>query len=147
MLQLAGDPFSSGRAEFLDSLPSTQSRSARVYVRVAVPGMEEPFLALLDTGAEWSVLDREIADEVGLADADGEATTMRHKDGSTPGKLVRTTVTMIADEGAALDVDATVFVPDDAWPTGRNFIGYSGFLEKIRIGLDPQNNQVYFGSP
>jgi hypothetical protein len=53
---------------------------------------------------------------------------------------------MIADEGVGLDVDATVFVPDDAWPSGRNFIGYSGFLEKIRIGLDPQQNDVYFGS-
>ena len=147
MLQLAEDPFSSGRAEFLDSLPSTQGRSARVYIRVAVPGMEETFLALLDTGAEWSVLDREIAEVIGLAEADGQAITLRHKEGTTDGKLVRTTVTMIADEGAALDVDATVFVPDNTWPSGRNFIGYSGFLEKIRIGLDPQNNQVYFGTP
>lgn len=79
MLQLAGNDFSSGRAAFLDSLPLTQGRSARVYVRVAVPGMEETFLAVLDTGAEWSVLDHEIA-------------------------------------------------------------------EKLRIGLDPQNNHVYFGT-
>lgn len=144
MLQLAGEDFSSGRAAFLDSLPSTPNRSARVYVRVAVPGMDETFLALLDTGAEWSVLDREIAEQVGIADAEGEVITLRHKEGATDGKLVRTTVTMIADEGDALDVDATVFVPDNAWPSGRNFIGYSGFLEKIRIGLDPQNNHVYF---
>jgi predicted aspartyl protease len=146
MLQLGGNDFSSGRAAFLDSLPLTQGRSARVYVRVAVPGMEETFLALLDTGAEWSVLDHEIAEQVGLADAEGQAITLLHKDGSTDGKLVRTTVTMIADEGVALDVDATVFVPDNAWPSRRNFIGYCGFLEKLRIGLDPQNNHVYFGS-
>jgi hypothetical protein len=145
MLQLAGEDFSAGRASFLDSLPVAQHRSARVYVRVAVPGMEEPFLALLDTGAEWSVLDREIAEHVGIADSPGDTITLRHKDGTTPGKLIRTTVTMIADEGVGLDVDATVFVPDGAWPTGRNFIGYSGFLEKIRIGLDPQRHDVYFG--
>ena len=146
MLRLNGNDFSSGRAAFLDSLPSTENRSARVYVRVAVPGMEETFLALLDTGAEWSVLDREIAEQLGIADLEGHSITLRHKQGSTPGKLVRTKVTMIADEGVGLDVDATVFVPDDAWPTGRNFIGYSGFLEQIRIGLDPQRNDVYFGS-
>lgn len=145
MLQLAGDDFSSGRAAFLDSLPSSQNRS-RVYVRVAVPGMDETFLALLDTGAEWSVLDREIAEQVGIVDAEGEAITLLHKEGSTVGRLVRTTVTMIADEGVALDLDATIFVPDEAWPSGRNFIGYSGFLEKIRIGLDPQHNDLYFGS-
>lgn len=147
MLQLAGDNFSSGRASFLDSPPSDQGRSARIYVRVAVQGMKEAFLALLDTGAEWSILDREIAEQIGLTDIDGEAATLRHKEGTTHGKLVRTTVTMLADEGDGLDVEATVFVPDGAWPTGRNFIGYSGFLEKLRIGLDAQNNQVYFGAP
>jgi predicted aspartyl protease len=146
MLRLDGNNFSTGRARFLDSLPATVNRSARIYVRVAIPGMEETFLALLDTGAEWSVLDREIAEQLGIADVEGPTITLRHKEGSTPGKLVRTMVTMIADEGVGLDVDATVFVPDDPWPTGRNFIGYSGFLEKIRIGLDPQRNDVYFGS-
>lgn len=60
--------------------------------------------------SEWSVLDHEIAEQIGLADAEGQAITLLHKDGSTDGKLVRTTMTMIADEGAALDVDATVFV-------------------------------------
>ena len=48
MLRLDGNDFSSGRAAFLDSLPSTENRSARIYVRVAVPGMEETFLALLE---------------------------------------------------------------------------------------------------
>lgn len=106
----------------------------------------EPFLALLDTGAEWSVPDREIAEQVGIGDAEGDAITLRHQGGVTPGKLVRTTVTMIADEGLALDVEATIFVPDGAWPSGRNFIGYSGFLEKVRLGLDPQRNDIYFRS-
>jgi hypothetical protein len=146
MLLLAGDGFSSGRAAFLDSMPSTPGRSARIYVKVAVQGIDETFLALLDTGAEWSVIDREIAEEIGLAEADGQPMTMLHKDGPTPGKLVRTVVTMIADEGTALDVDATVFVPDNSWPAGKKVIGYCGFLEKIRLGLDSQNNDVYFGS-
>ena len=146
MLHLAARDFSSGRATFLDSLPLASGRSARIYVRIAVPGMEEPFLALLDTGAEWSVIDREIAEQIGLSDADGEPITLLHKDGSTAGTLVRTVVTMIADEGSALDVDATVFVPNDGWPRGRNFLGYSCFLDRIRIGLDPQNNHIYFGA-
>ncbi len=145
LLYLGDAEFCVGRATFHDSLPISPGRSARVYVRVAVSGMDEPFLALLDTGAEWSVLAREIAEEIGLLDADGHVITLRHKDGSTPGKLVRTTVTMLADEGTALDVDATVFIPDGEWPGSRNFIGYSGLLEKVRLGLDPQNNDVYFG--
>lgn len=147
MLSLDGNEFSSGRALFLDAPPTQQGRSARVYIKVAVPGAEETFLALLDTGAEWSVLDREIAQEIGLTDIEGEAISYRHWGGVSLGRLVRTVLTMLADEGSALEVEATVFIPDVPWEGGRNFIGYSGFLEKIRIGLDPQRNHVYFGSP
>lgn len=146
MLQLNGENFSSGRATFHDSPPANPDRSARVYVKVAVDGMEEPFLALLDTGAEWSVLDPEIAGESGLAEVDGQEITMEHRHGRTAGKLVRARLTMLADEGDGLDVEATVFVPVEHWPTGRNFIGYLGFLERIRVALDPQSRDLYFGA-
>src|SRR6266850_7478928 len=144
-LQLDGANFSGGRATFEDNLPSVLGRSARVYVKIAVNGLAEPILVLLDTGAEYSVLAREVAEDVGLDTADGQATTIEHRGGSTPGKLIRTTVTMVADEGMSLDVDATVFVPDNGWPPGRSFIGYSGFLSHVRFALDPQNNDIYFG--
>src|SRR5689334_9377381 len=116
LLRLDADAYSCGRATFHDGLPSEAGASARIYVRIAVEGIAEPFLALLDTGAEWSVLTKEIADEIGLVDADGEETTLSHRRGTTRGKLVRTTVTMLADEGAALDIEATVFVPIEPWP-------------------------------
>lgn len=145
MLRLDNLDFSSGRAKFQDAPSFTVSRSARVYVKVAVEGMEEPFLALLDTGAEYSVLDHEIATEAGLGNLDGEPITLNHRHGSTHGKLVRASISMLADEGETLLVDATVFVPQEAWPTGRNFIGYTGFLERVKVGLDPQQNDIYFG--
>ena len=147
MLRLDDQNFSSGRAGFQDTSSPHSGRSARVLVKVAVEGMDEPFLALLDTAAEYSVLDREIATEVGLASSEGDRITLSHRGGSTPGKLVRTTMRMLADEGEDLVVEATVFVPDHNWaPTGyRNFIGYIGFLERVKLGLDPQENHVYFG--
>ena len=146
MLTLDDSPFTTGRAKYLDTLP-TRPGEARVYVRLAVDGMPEPFLAMLDTGAEFSVLAREIAEAVGLDAADGHEITMSHRGGagSTPGRLVRTAVTVLADDGEDLIVDATVFVPVGEWPQGRSFIGYSGFLEGIRLGLDPQVNDIYFG--
>ena len=112
MLRLGETAFSVGRARFYDDMPDVGERGARVYVTVAVSGMDEPILALLDTGAQWSVLAREIAEEAGLLDADGEPIVMHHRGGRTPGKLVPTTVTMFADEGQALEVEAVVFVPD-----------------------------------
>lgn len=55
--------------------------------------------------------------------------------GSMPGRLQRVLVTLIADEGANAEVDATVFVAP-AW-TGPVVLGYRGFLERLRFGLDP----------
>lgn len=147
MLRLGEDDFSSGRATFHDSAVAATHGSARIYVKVAIDGFEEPLLALLDTGAVWSVIDPEIANEAGLGSVDGQEITLHHRRGSTAGRLVRTTITMLADEGAGLDIEATVFVPSDPWPTGWNFIGYSGFLERIRFGLDPQSQDLYFGPP
>jgi hypothetical protein len=82
MMRLGGLDISSGRAKFQDAALASSSRSSRIYVRVAVSGMEEPFLALLDTGAEYSVLDREIAEEIGLTDAEGQTITVSHRYGS-----------------------------------------------------------------
>lgn len=146
MLTLDGSDFTTGRARYLDTLP-TRPGEARVYVRIAVEGMDEPILAMLDTGAEFSVLAREVAEAAGLHQADGQDITMNHRGGagSTPGRLVRTSVTVLADDGEDLVVDATVFVPNGEWPAGRSFIGYTGFLEAVRLGLDPQANDIYFG--
>jgi len=144
MLILGGVPFSSGRATFTDKLP-TATGSARVYVKVAVGGMDDTFLAMLDSGAEWSVIDPEIAEASGLTAQDGEATTLRYQGGRAPGKLVHATISVIADEGESLNIEGTVFVPTGEWPTGRHFLGYHGFLENIRIGLAPQTNDLYFG--
>ena len=145
MLQLGQDRFSVGRAPFHDSHPGGDEASARVYIEVTVEGMEEPFLALLDTGASWSVIDREIAEEAGLIKAEGHDLRISHRNGTTDGRLVRTTMELVAEEGSALVVQATVFVPDENLPPPVNFIGYSGFLERIRLGLDPQKRDVYFG--
>jgi hypothetical protein len=54
-------------------------------------------------------------------------------------------VLILADEGDSLEVDAVVFVSKD-WPAGKNFVGYSGLLESIRVALDPQANHFYFGA-
>ena len=123
----------------------SSGRSARVYVTVTVEGLEEPFLALLDTGAAFSVLAKEIAEEIGLSDSPGQRVTLDHKGGKTGGRLVPTTITLVADQGEGLRVETTVFIPDDEWPEPRNFIGYGYFLERIRLGLDPQSNHIYFG--
>ena len=146
MLQVGDQPFSIGRAPFFDNRPEGHNElSARVYINVAVEKMNESFLFLLDTGAPWSVVTREIAQEAGLLDAEGQDFSIKHHAGTMPGKLVPATLTLVAEEGDSLEVEASIFVPENDFPPPGNFIGYQGFLERIKLGLDPQNNDVYFG--
>jgi len=59
------------------------------------------------------------------------------------GTLHRGPIRLHADEGEPLDVDATVFISPD-WQ-GPNFLGYEGFLQRIRFAVDPETNLFYFG--
>lgn len=56
-------------------------------------------------------------------------------------------VTLKAEFGEELDVDATVFVPDSEylWGDFPSFIGLGGFLERIRFAIDPNMDTFYFG--
>jgi hypothetical protein len=49
----------------------------------------------------------------------------------------------MADEGESTEVEATFFVSKD-W-IGPTFLGYSGFLDRIRIAIDPSSDSVFFG--
>ena len=136
-----GSTFASGRSRYHDRDPGHPSETASVHVQVAFDGV--PVLAMLDTGASWSVLNAEVADDLELFDRDGETVTISSRMGTVQGKLVRAMTTLVAEDGDSLEVDSTVFVSRD-WPAG-NFIGYSGLLERIRFAVDPQANAFIFG--
>jgi len=58
------------------------------------------------------------------------------------GRLVRAELQLIAEVGESLAINATVFVSRD-WQ-GPNFIGYGGFLERVRFAIDPGQDQNHF---
>lgn len=136
-----GSVFASGRSRYLDKDPGHPSETASVHVQVEFDGVGA--LAMLDTGAAWSVLNADLADSLELFDRDGVPETISSRIGTVQGKLVRAMTTLVADEGDSVEVDSTVFVSRE-WPAG-NFIGYTGFLERIRFAIDPQNNAFIFG--
>jgi predicted aspartyl protease len=140
---IGGAIFANGRSQYLDHDADATEGSAKIFVQIAPEGFDGPVLAQLDTGAAWSVLNREIADELGLLGGDGEVMTISTRNGNYTGRLEEATITILAQEGESLEVNARVFVSND-WP-GRTFLGYSGLLERIRFGLDPQSNHFYFG--
>ena len=59
--------------------------------------------------------------------------------------LSRTRILLLACEGTSLEVEAATLVHPD-W-VGPSILGYRGFLERLRIALDPPQLQFHFGFP
>jgi len=116
-----------------------------VYVKVQF-GETEPILAQLDTGAAWSILDRESIQLLGSSLERLGSMRISTRFGTLRGYLAQAPITFPADDGQALTVTATFFVSED-WPLPLSFLGYSGLLDSICFALDPQANHFYFGLP
>lgn len=135
--------FATGACTFIDTAPGTLYE-ARIFVPVRLAGLDVDVTAMVDTAAPWCVLEGAIANLY----ADREASLVPRQRlssrlGDHTGDLHRSPITLLADEGDSLTVEATIFVCPD-WP-GPNVIGYNGLLERIRFAVDPSLNTFYFG--
>lgn len=141
-----GETFCSGRSVYSDHPAAGAERTAKIFVKVQPAGLDAVVLAQLDTGSAYTVLDPDVAAGAGVVTDDSEEITLSTRGGNVAGRLVTHTVTLLADDGDSLEIQGLVFVPSAGWPfSGRSFLGYSGFLEFIRIAIDPQLNHFYFG--
>jgi predicted aspartyl protease len=113
-----------------------------VAVSCLVGDLPNPVDALLDTGAEWSVLPPALA-EAAQYEAVGEVIQYGTRHGRLSGELVRTRLTFSPDEGETVAIDATWFLPEE-WTAGV-VIGWRGCLERLKFGLDPSDESFYFG--
>ncbi len=140
----AAGPFATGSSRYLDARPGFDEPEPRIYVKFRLAGVELPFLALLDTGAHFCILNRDVSELIQdqLTNRLREV-TLRTAHGPGRGELYRYPIQLLADEGENLDVTATVFVSPD-WQA-PSFFGYSGFLDRVRFGIDPRSNGFYFG--
>jgi hypothetical protein len=143
MLSLGEESFTTGRAKFRDQAPGAQELTAKIFVKVEFPGLEGDWLAQLDSGSAYSMLDVEVAQALGLLNGDGEPASIGTRLGIIEGRLERIPLVLVADEGVSLDMEAT-FLVSQGW-SGKTFLGYTGFLDKLRIALDPLLNHFYFG--
>ncbi len=107
-------------------------------------GVDGWFLALLDTGAHFCILNRSVARlvEDRLTDHLGQSSLQTAR-GPVRGDLFLLRVTLVAELGKDLEIDAVVFVAPE-WE-GPCFIGYSGVLDRMRSAFDPNDNSYYFG--
>jgi hypothetical protein len=135
--------FSAGRSKFLDRHPRFVEPTAKVFVNIAFPGLTQDWLAQVDTGAAYSLLEQDIARELGLFHAGGQFARLSTRLGDLRGRLLRVPLKILADEGVSLEFEATFFVSAE-WH-GGTFLGYSGLLDRLRIALDCPRSLFYFG--
>ncbi len=144
MLTLNGIPFTTGWATSRDFDPENRSRKQGFYVQVAFPGNAGGSLyAFIDTGTPYCVFNAAVVENLGLPFDEGERIVLRTAYGPFEGTVQRVTICLIAEHGESLNIDASVFVAAD-WQLG-NFLGYTGFLERLRFAVDPATNTFYFG--
>lgn len=138
-----GTPFSIGRSRFADRAEVSDEPPAKIFVKVEPDSLGGVILAQLDTGAAWSILETQVAEALSLLNGEGEPAKLSTRFGPLDGRLKRTRIDIVADEGESLSVQATVWVSPD-W-AGHTFLGYGGLLERICFAVDPSDNSFYFG--
>lgn len=139
-------PWNIGSAEvFLDQPRPTGTMAVAVRCRF---GSQPEELAMLDTGAHWTLIGPEhielLKNELG---AGLDTFRMSTRLGVFSGTLHRLPIRLLADRGSDITVDATCLALE-GWP-GPSVLGFSGFLERLRFALDPGDMrtpaQIHFG--
>ena len=88
------------------------------------------------------VLNAELNEQLGLFETSSPV-KLHTASGLMTGSLTRHPITLAAQDGEDLEIDATLFVCKD-WRR-ENFLGYAGFLQRMRFAVDPWLNKFYFG--
>jgi len=92
-------------------------------------------IALLDTGAQYSVIGKEVyAAQSQILQPTGEIVKMSTRRGLIKGALERLELSLVANIGESLNLE-TVFFLSEEW-TGPTVIGFST-LAQMRMALDP----------
>ena len=147
MLKLSQEDFATGITTYHEQKPTPNSLQTSPYLSIDLNIPDAPsyqVLALVDTGCPWVVLNSEINDQLGFRVHSSDPKTMSTRHGPMTGCIERHTITLPAEEGFTLEVDATLFVCNE-WKFG-NVLGYNGFLQRIRFAFDPKFSKFYFGS-
>ena len=137
-------PFATGRAEYLDAPPKSPWRGPGIVIQIQFQALDFPVSAVIDTAAPWCILQPNVADRI-IDDLEmvEDAVVLSTRLGLVKGRLYRGWITLPAEAGEDLDIQATIFLSPE-W-RGENFIGYKGMLNRMRFAVDPATNLFYFG--
>ena len=141
-----GETFAKGAIAY-DYEPAIASETSnRIILQVQIQGIKTR--AVVDTGAPYVICAPDIARRAGIDPASAlKKDRMLIRQMRLDGFVYRLNLTLKAEVGEDLNVDATVFVPEveEFWGDFPSFIGLAGFLERIRFAIDPNTDTFYFG--
>jgi predicted aspartyl protease len=147
LLRADGQPFATGAVNYLFRPATEQERSLRITIDIRIRDFKSP--AFIDTGGIYLICPPEVADVLDLQPEDvlfRERILLRGL--SIAGSVYRLPLTLIADRGNSIIIEATAFVPDDEHLDWDNFpciLGMEGCLERLCFAVDPVNEIFYFG--
>lgn len=145
-----GGPWATGGARLLaDFTVGSHVLPLAVYCRLG--GKAPMHAALVDTGATWTVVPRDLIEELEVPVDDLQMKVrIESRFGSHSGTVVGLHVTLLAEPGRGVDLDVTGAraVMVEGWP-GPTVLGFHGVLEIVRLGIDPGardgDGVLYFG--
>lgn len=144
LFESSGAPYATGVTRFHDSaIAAPPPTGPRIYLEVLPEIWPVPVLAMLDTAAPWCIFEPMIVAKLReRVEIIRERVGLHSRLGFVRGDLGLGALRIVAEEGYDLNVQVLMFLSAD-WP-GGNFIGYEGFLDRIRFAVDPHRNLFYF---
>ena len=143
-----GQKFATGSVPY-SYRPETEHQDIpKLFLQVQIEGQD--LEALVDTGAQFFICPPDVAKLLKLHETDSSATeALRIRGERIEGTLHRITLTLLAEEGESLSVEATAFVPktSEEYKLGPipSFLGLFCCLERLRFAVDPSTETFYFG--
>lgn len=148
LLQFAdGDPFATGAAGY--SVPTSGPAARRITLQVKLG--EQPTTAIVDTGSPLLICHPDLAYLIGFDHSEAlESKEVLYRNEWVGGFVHRAQLTLLADQGNPLHIDASVLVPDPEQDFVENFfpasfLGMRNCLESVRFAIDPSDETFYFG--
>ena len=143
-----GRSFAQGACTFLYHPATEEDVTPRIIVAVQIEGLQTE--TVVDTGGVYLVCDPEIADLLDVDPARGLGIAELNIRGiKVSGSLHRLSLTLLAEQGQSIELEATAFVPrlqpNEPWKL-PSFMGLMGCLERLRFAVDPSTDTFYFGA-
>jgi hypothetical protein len=149
-----GEPFATGVTPYAYQPASEQETTPRIIISVNIQGIQTS--AFVDTGGVYAIFSPEIAAQLHLDPNHGaQADPIRWRGGGEKlqGVLHRIPITLLAEEGTSLTIEATCFVPKlthwQQWqPDFPCILGMYLCFDRLRFAVDPDpdNEMFYFGT-